>query len=38
MHDGSPVLVASRSGVQKPYTSAPKRQGASKKAKAKPSR
>jgi hypothetical protein len=38
MHDGAPVLVASRSGVQKPYTSAPKRQGTSKKAKAKPSR
>jgi hypothetical protein len=25
MHGGAPVLVASRTGVQKPYTSAPKR-------------
>ncbi len=25
MHAGAPVLVASKSGVQKPYTSAPKR-------------
>jgi hypothetical protein len=27
MHGGAPVLVASRSGVQKPYTSARKRKG-----------
>jgi hypothetical protein len=26
MHDGAPVLVASRTGAQKPYTTAPKKQ------------
>jgi hypothetical protein len=26
MHDGAPVLVASRSATQKPYTTAPKKQ------------
>jgi hypothetical protein len=31
MHDGAPVLVASRSGVQGPYTSAPKRRAGGKK-------
>jgi hypothetical protein len=37
MHDGSPVLVASRTGVQGPYTTAPKRSAGSKKGKSRTS-
>ena len=38
MHAGSPVLVASRSTPQKPYTTAPKRGAASGNGGGKPSR
>ncbi len=31
MHSGAPVLVASRSAAQTPYTTAPKRGGAKKR-------
>jgi hypothetical protein len=31
MHSGAPVLVASRTAAQKPYTTAPKRTGAKKR-------